>query len=166
MTTRILPNPESKHDLPALFRTIGHSPAALAQLLAWDAALGKGALSRRDKELLELHVSELNGCAYCVSAHAAIAGGAGLTAAEIAAARRGAGANARENALLALARRVVRTGGGGAGGELARARAAGLSDAAIVDALAIVALKVFTNAVAQVAGTELDFPAAPDLPAP
>ncbi|WP_257459551.1 hypothetical protein [Archangium lipolyticum] len=43
-----------------------------------------------------------------------------------------------------LARRVVRTGGHGAGGELARAREAGLTDAEVV--------------------AELDWPKAPALP--
>ncbi|QRK12654.1 hypothetical protein JQX13_23045 [Archangium violaceum] len=65
---------------------------------------------------------------------------------------------------LALARRVVRTGGHGAGGELVRAREAGLSDAEVVDVIAAVTLRSFTNAVAVVAQTELDWPKAPALP--
>jgi len=152
--------------VPNLFATIGQSPAALGAYLAFADALGKGALSAREIELLNLHVSDLNGCAYCVSAHAVGAAKAGLSRDEIAAARAGQAASVREVALLALARRVVRTGGAGAGGELARAREAGLSDADIVEAIAHVASKTFTNAVAQVAGTEIDFPAAPHLPQP
>ena len=152
--------------VPNLFATIGHSPGALASLLAWDGALAQGALSRREIELLNLHVSELNGCAYCLSAHGALGAMQKIPAADLERARAGLGANPREDALLALARRVVRTGGAHAGGELARAREAGISDAAIVDTLALVALKTFTNAVALVAQTEVDFPRAPHLPAP
>jgi uncharacterized peroxidase-related enzyme len=152
--------------VPNLFATIGHSPGSLQGLLSWDAALGRNGLTKREIEQLNLHVSELNGCGYCISAHTALGGRVGLNPTEIESARNGAGANARENALLALARRVVRTGGGNAGTELARAREAGVSDAQIIDALAIVALKTFTNAVAQVAQTPIDFPKAPRLPTP
>ena len=152
--------------VPNLFATMGHSPAALGAYLAFVDALGKGSLSAREIELLNLHVSELNGCAYCVSAHGALATRCDVSPDEIAAARAGQATSPREAALLALARRVVRTGGAGAGGELARAREAGLGDAAIVEALAHVASKTFTNALAQVAGTEVDFPRAPHLPQP
>ncbi|MFY0576303.1 carboxymuconolactone decarboxylase family protein [Cystobacter fuscus] len=152
--------------VPNLYATIGHSPGALRSMLAWEEALSQGStLSRREREQLNLHVSELNGCGYCISAHSAIGKSLGLSAQDIDAARVGAGANARENALLALARRVVRTGGHGAGGELIRAREAGLTDAEVVDVIAVVTLRSFTNAVAVVAQTDLDWPEAPALPA-
>ncbi|HEU4410476.1 MAG TPA: carboxymuconolactone decarboxylase family protein [Polyangiaceae bacterium] len=146
--------------IPNLYATAGHSPGTLDAVLRWGAAIDEGGLSRREIEQLHLHVSELNGCAYCVAAHGALAARAGLSAAEAEAARAGLGANERESALLALARRVVRTGGAQAGTELARAREAGVGDREIVDVLAIVALKAFTNALALVAETEIDFPKA------
>lgn len=144
--------------VPNLYATVAASPHTLRGLLEWDAALAGSSLSRRELELLNIHVSELNGCAYCVSAHGALGKMVGLAPAEIAAARSGFGANTRENALLALARRVVRTGGHGAAAELTRARAAGVTDAEVFDVLAVVALKAFTNAAALVSEAELDFP--------
>jgi uncharacterized peroxidase-related enzyme len=150
--------------VPNLYATIGHSPAALQGVLALGDALGKGTLSRREVELLNLHVSELNGCAYCVSAHTMLAGKAAVSAAEAAAARAGHSSNVRENALLALARRVVRTGGGGAGAEVAAAREAGLSDGGIVEVLAHVANRALANSIAILARVEIDFPKAPRLP--
>lgn len=150
--------------IPNLFATIGHAPATLQAMLGWDAALSKGALSKREVEILNLHVSELNGCAYCVSAHTFIGGRGDINETDITNARAGRGANEREDALLAFARRVVRTGGGGAGAELARLRKAGVSDAAVVDVLSVVALKTFTNAIALVAQTDIDFPRANNLP--
>jgi uncharacterized peroxidase-related enzyme len=150
--------------VPALYATIGHSPGTLQAYLAWGAALEKGSLSRREIELLNIHVSELNGCGYCLSAHVLVGAQVGLSASDIEAARSGTGANAREEALLALARRVVRTGGAGAGAELARAREAAVTDAQIVDALAVVAIRSFTNAMAIVAQTPIDFPKVARLP--
>lgn len=150
--------------VPNLYAQIGHSAGTLKSVLGWDAAVQAGPLSGREIEQINLHVSELNGCAYCVSAHNALGKRAGLSDAEIDAARAGRGSSEREDALLALARRVVRTGGVGAGSELARVREAGVSDAEIIDVLAAVALKVFTNAVGVVSQTEIDFPKPAHLP--
>ena len=144
--------------IPALFATIAHSPGALTSLLTWDHALVHGALSPREVEQLNLHVSELNGCGYCLAAHQGLARHAGMSAEDVDRARAGVGEGPRADALLALARRVVRTGGARAGTEVARAREAGVSDAAIIDALAVIALKTFTNAVALVAQTLVDLP--------
>lgn len=150
--------------VPNLYAAVARSPHTLRGLLGWDSALTESSLSRREVEQLNLHVSELNGCGYCLSAHAAIGKMVGLSPAEVAAARNGVGATPREDALLALARRVVRSGGSGARGELARARAAGVSDAEVFDVLAVVALKAFTNAAALVSGSEIDFPKVEHLP--
>jgi len=150
--------------VPELFATIGHSPVVLDSLLAWDHAMTHSSLSLREIELLNLHISELNGCGYCLAAHEAFAKHKGLSLRDLERARNGLGADAREDALLALARRVVRTGGSRAGGEVAQAREAGVSDATIIDVLAMVALKTFTNAVALVAQTRVDFPKAPRSP--
>lgn len=149
---------------PNLFATIGHSPAALSSLLGAMDALSHGELSAVEIEAINLHVSELNGCAYCVAAHGAIGKMGGLAPEVIANYRRGVGQNPREDAILALCRRVVRTGGAGAGTELAGLREAGVSDGAIVEVITHIALKALTNAVAIVAQVEVDFPRQPRMP--
>ena len=150
--------------VPNLFATIGQSPQALQALLGAMEALGQGTLSGREIEQVNLLTSELNGCAYCVSAHGALGKLAGLSPDDIEGARAGRAPSAREQAILALVRRVVRTGGAGAGTDLARAREAGLSDGEIIEVLAHVALKTFTNAVGILAQTDIDFPKQPRLP--
>lgn len=150
--------------VPNVYAVIGNSPGSLQSVLAWGDAIGKGGLSKREVEQLNLHISDLNGCSYCVSAHSALGARAGLGAEEVAAARSGAGTNARENALLAFARRVIRTGGSRAGTELVTLREAGVTDAEIIDLLALISLNVFRNAVNIVGQTEIDFPKAPRLP--
>lgn len=152
--------------LPNLFAVIGQSPAALGGYLAFSEALGQGALSRREQELIHLHVSELNGCGYCISAHGASAKRLDLTQADIDAARAGLGRSEREDAILALARRVVRTGGAQAGHELRRARAAGVTDAELIEVLAHVASKQFTNAVGVLTQVDIDLPRQENLPTP
>lgn len=150
--------------VPNLFAAIGNSPNALEGYLAFDGLVAKGTLSRREIEQISLHVSELNGCAYCVSAHDALSRRAKLTPDEIDAARLGTGSNERENAILALARRAVRASGHGSRTELDRAREAGVTDAQIIEIFATVALKHFTNTVAVAGRIPVDFPAAPRLP--
>ena len=149
---------------PKLFATIGHSPESLMMLLGAMEGLAKGGLTKREIEVVNIFASELTGCAYCVSAHAALARSVGLTPADIEAVRAGRGATPREQAIIGLVRRVVRTGGWGAGSELLALREAKVSDREVVEILAHVALKAFTNAVALVAQTEVDFPKQPHLP--
>lgn len=150
--------------IPNLFATMAHSPAALQGYLGMSDALGTGKLTPPEVELINLHVSELNGCAYCVSAHTFLGERAGLSAAASAAARTGQGASPRESAILALVRRVVRTGGSRAGTELAVAREAGITDGEVMDILAHISLRSFANAVSIVADMDIDFPKAPRLP--
>ncbi|QQR92093.1 MAG: hypothetical protein IPJ88_18920 [Myxococcales bacterium] len=50
--------------------------------------------------------------------------------------------------------------------DLARLREAGVSDAEVIDVLAVVALNAFRNSVSIVSETEIDFPKAPRLPSP
>jgi uncharacterized peroxidase-related enzyme len=152
--------------VPNLFATIGQSPEALGALLGATEALAKGRLSAQEVETVNLFTSELNGCGYCVSAHTALGKLSGLSGEQIDAVRTGRGSSPRVDAILALVRRVVRTGGIGAGTELARAREAGISDREVVEILAHIALKAFTNAVALVAQTDVDFPKPARLPQP
>lgn len=149
---------------PNLFATIVHSPAALSSLLGAMDALSRGELDASEIEAINLHVSELNGCAYCVAAHGAIGKMGGLSPDDLANYRRGVGRNPREDAILAFCRRIVRTGGAGAGTELARLREHGVGDGAIIEIITHVALKAMTNAVAIVAQTEVDFPKQPLMP--
>lgn len=63
-------------------------PTAYKALAAFSAAVGKVAadngVERRLSELLQLHISQLNGCAYCVRVHVDAAVKAGATVDEIA----------------------------------------------------------------------------------
>src|SRR5215475_8910435 len=95
--------------VPALYATFGQAPAVLEALLGFQGALGKGALTARDLDLIDLHVSQLNGCAYCVSAHTAFAKAHNLSDAEILRIRDGQGETPRDAAILALARRVAKS---------------------------------------------------------
>lgn len=149
--------------LPNLFATVANSPAALKTLMGMFGALEEGALNGKPHEAIALRIAELNGCKYCTAAHTGKAKMAGATEAETIAFRKGEADDPKIQALLDLAGLFNEKRGAISDQELAAARAAGLSDADILEALAIVICNVFTNAINALVQTELDFPAAPPL---
>lgn len=63
--------------VPNLFATYALSNNALNNYLALSGA--KTSLNNKEKEVVNLAVSEVNGCAYCLAAHTAIAQMNGFT---------------------------------------------------------------------------------------
>lgn len=144
--------------LPNLIATLAHSPAALGGYLALSDSLAAGRLSARERELVALAVAQYNACAYCLSAHTALAAGAGLSEPEIAQARAGRAANPRDDALLTFVSSVLDSQGAVLGVELEAVREAGFDDAQVVEIVAHVAMNVLTNYLNNVARTAVDFP--------
>lgn len=145
--------------VPNLFRVVGNSPAALEGYLSLNTALGKGSLDARTRERVALAVAEFNGCSYCLSAHSFLGKSkAGLNDAEIAANRDGHSHDAKADAALRFALKVVEARGHVSDADLSDVRLAGYSDAAIVEIVLHVALNTLTNYVNEVARTAIDFP--------
>ncbi|MGV8918414.1 MAG: carboxymuconolactone decarboxylase family protein [Pseudomonas sp.] len=139
--------------LPNVFKTLAHSPAALAGYLQFNQAFGKNSLSNAEREAVALAVSQVNECEYCLAAHTMFGSKAGLSAEAIRSARDG-----NLNPHTELARQVSSNHGRISNEQLATARAAGLSDANIIDVVMQVALLTVTNYVNNVAATDVDFP--------
>jgi uncharacterized peroxidase-related enzyme len=144
--------------VPNLFRLVALSPAALQGFLGLNGALGK-ALDVKTRERIALAVAQINGCDYCLSAHTYL----GLNLAkiddsEIALNRRGASSDVKANAAVAFAAKVTQARGKVGDADLQAVKAAGFTDAQIVEIIAVVAENVFTNFLNIVAQTEIDFP--------
>lgn len=145
--------------VPNLMKVVGHSPAALEGYLSLNAALGKGLLEAGLRERISLAVAEYNGCDYCLSAHDYLGRNvAKLSGTEIDAARDFHAGDARNDAALVFARRVLEQHGRVSDNELSALRSAGFDEASIVEIVVNVALNVLTNYVNNVARTEIDFP--------
>lgn len=149
--------------VPNLMRTLGHSPAALEAYLGFSATLGRGVLPAAVREQIALAVAQANACDYCLAAHSLLGRGAGLSTDAIAAARRAHAGDAKVDAILQFAAAVVAARGQVTDADLAAVRAAGASEAEIIETVAVVALNIFTNYVNHVAQTVVDFPAAAPL---
>jgi len=145
--------------VPNMFRLIANSPATLNGYLQLSAATAQGGLSAATRERIALVVAELNGCAYCLSAHTYLGRNlAKLDDAEITANRNGASNDMKADAAVRFAAAVVRQRGQVNAQQLAALRSAGYDDAQVLDILLVVALNTFTNYVNEVAQTEIDFP--------
>jgi AhpD family alkylhydroperoxidase len=145
-------------DVSNMLRTMASSPTVMRAYLVWSGSAGEYALSDRLRHQIGLAVSEANCSRYCLSRHAAHAGLAGLTAADIDAARRADMADLRDTAALRFARCVAVYRGDVTDAEVEEVRRAGWTDAQIVEIIALVSMIVFTNYLTSVAQTEIDFP--------
>lgn len=144
--------------LPNLFTTFAQSPAALTGYLQLAENLNRGYLNARQRELIAIAVAQENACEYCLSAHAAIGKGVGLSDADIDKARHGGATDALDDVITDFAVQVVRSRATISDNALSAARQAGLNDSLIVEIIAHVALNTLTNYVNRIAGTEIDFP--------
>jgi uncharacterized peroxidase-related enzyme len=145
--------------VPNMFRLIANSPAALEGYLGLNGALGKGQLDARTRERIALAVAEWNGCDYCLSAHSYLGKNlARLDDAEMTANREGSSSDAKAAAALQFAGKVLATRGHVSAADLDAVKAAGYSDAQVLEIVLHVALNTLTNYVNEVAKTDIDFP--------
>lgn len=147
--------------VPNLFRTFARAPAALNGYLAFSDALSGGRLDAGRREIVALAVGQANSCAYCLAAHSLIGKGAGLSEADIRAARAGASADAADAALAVFARQLTESRGVVDDADLAAFKRAGFDDGHVLEVVALVALNTLTNYTNHVAGTIVDFPVVP-----
>lgn len=144
--------------VPNLFRLAALSPAVLQGMLGLSGALAR-TLDVKTRERIALVVAQVNGCDYCLSAHAYLGLNlAKLDAGEIALNRGGGSADPRAAAIVAFAAKVAQSRGKVADADLAEVRLAGITDAQVVEIVALVAENFLTNLLNNVAQTPIDFP--------
>ncbi|MEO8647265.1 carboxymuconolactone decarboxylase family protein [Pseudomonas sp.] len=140
--------------LPNVFRVLALAPAVLTNYMQSSAALSKTSLSDLEKESIFLATSQANGCDYCLAAHTLFASKAGYKNTEILSAREG-----KLDAFARLAKQITESRGHLTNEQIAEARAAGITDAKIIEVIAHVASQTLTNYLNNVALTDIDFPA-------
>ncbi|QOZ35262.1 carboxymuconolactone decarboxylase family protein [Bradyrhizobium sp. CCBAU 53421] len=137
-----------------------HGPAALKSMLAADAVLAGGSLSKRDREIIKLVISAAGGCDYCVAAHSHLAKLAGVKADALKQIRDGAlTGDAKQDTLIHFVRKLAQSSGTVSAEDFAAIKAAGYSDAQLVEISLAFATIVFTNVFNRINDTDIDFPA-------
>jgi len=144
--------------VPNFIRVLANSPAALSAFLGLHGISGAGVLEAKTRERIALSVAEQNACQYCVSAHTAIGRKSGLDNEEILANRHGRSSDAKAEAALIFSRALVENLGQVTSVEFDGVRAAGHSDAEIVEIITHVAMNIFTNLLGKATQIEIDFP--------
>ncbi|MFT4578740.1 MAG: putative peroxidase-related enzyme [Nitrospinales bacterium] len=146
---------------PNIFKTMAHSPAALEGFLQLHGALAGGVLSESFQEQVALCISEINGCNYCLAAHTAMGKGVGLSEKEVIASRQGVSTDSKVQAGLEFVRKIVSSQGWVSDDDYNTVTQAGYSSEEIIEIVALVAKNIFANYFNHIAGTTIDFPAAP-----
>lgn len=150
--------------VPNLFATLAYSENALGSYLALQNA--KSSVTGKASEVVNLVVSEVNGCEYCLAAHTVIAKMTGFTDAQVIEIRGGtAGFDKKLDALARLVKNVT-VKRGHPDTELVDAFfAAGWTKENLVDVIVTIGDRTVTNYLHGITGVPVDFPAAPKLAA-
>lgn len=143
---------------PNMFTTLAHSSGALGMFVHSLGALAGGKLSGALREQIALTVAGANGCDYCASAHTALGKMNKVSEGELAQNLESKSADAKIQAALLFARKIVVARGHVSDADLQAVRAAGYNDGEIVDIVAVTCVNIFTNYFNHIAGTEIDFP--------
>ena len=149
--------------VPNLYATYANSPVALKAILGLGDTLKAGSFTNREIEAIALAVSEANGCEYCLAAHTAIGKMNGFSEEETVALRTLSIEDEKLNALTRLAESITVTRGRPDQALIDAFYAAGYDKAAFVELIGFVSVNTFNNYLNNIAGTPVDFPAAPAL---
>ena len=147
--------------VPNLYATIAYSDNGLHRYLAFQS--GKSSLSNKEKEAVNLVVSEVNGCIYCQSAHTVLGKMNGFTEKETVRLRTGHATDGKLNALVVLAKDITETKGHPSIANLDAFFAAGYNKGHLVDLILQISDKVAMNYLHNITKIPVDFPLAQPL---
>jgi uncharacterized peroxidase-related enzyme len=148
--------------VPNLYATIAYSDTALENYLNFQN--GKTSLSKKEKEAVNLVVSQVNNCNYCLSAHTVLAKMNGFTEEQTIEIRKGtASFDNKLDALVRFTREATINKGKVSESTLNDFLEAGYSNASIIDVIAAIADKVIMNYIHNLTQVPIDFPLASSL---
>lgn len=147
--------------VPNLYATIAYSANGLDRYLTYQNA--KTTLSNKEKEAVNLVVSEVNNCLYCKSAHTVIGKMNGFTDEQLLNIRLEKAENPKLNALVKLAANLTRHRGNADEALVDDFYAQGYTNENLVDLILQVSDKTAMNYLHNLTKVPVDFPLAPAL---
>jgi AhpD family alkylhydroperoxidase len=149
--------------VPNLYATLAHSEHALGNYLALQN--GSSSITGKAREVVNLVVSQVNKCEYCLAAHTALGKMNGFTDEQFLEIRVGSASfDKKLDALARLTRNIAENRGQAAPALVDAFFAAGWNKANLVDAIVVIGDKTVTNYLHATTQVPVDFPAAPKLP--
>ena len=148
--------------VPNLYAYYAKNDTALADYLALQNR--KSTLKAKEREVINLVVSQINGCRYCQSAHTVLGKMNGFTEEQVLEIRGGSASfDAKLDALVKLAASVVENRGNAPAEIVDNFLLAGYTEANLIDVIIVVGDKTISNYIHNLTQFPIDFPVAPEL---
>jgi uncharacterized peroxidase-related enzyme len=148
--------------VPNLYATFAHSETALATYMAFQNA--KSSVSGKAREVVNLVVSQVNECEYCLAAHTMLGKMSGFSDEQILEIRRGyVSFDTKFDALARLTKGITQSRGHVDQALVEAFFAAGWTKENLVDAIVIIGDKTVSNYLHSTTLIPVDLPAAPKL---
>ncbi|WP_188770607.1 carboxymuconolactone decarboxylase family protein [Emticicia aquatilis] len=148
--------------VPNLYATFGYSKNGLGTYLNLQNAASS--ISKKEREVVNLVVSQVNDCRYCQSAHTVLGKMNGFTDEQILEIRKGeASFDAKLNALAVFVKDTTENRGRASAESVENFFAAGYTNENLVDVLMVIGDKIISNYLHAITQIPIDFPVAPVL---
>jgi len=144
--------------VPQLGRVIARSQPLTRAMFAFDREMSRGRFKGAFAEQLAIAVANENRCAYCLAAHSAAGRRLGLGDQALADARLGRADDPKQAAALSFVQVVVRDRGKVTDGDIDAVRAAGWTDADVVELVGHAIAALLTNYLHHLSDVPVDFP--------
>lgn len=154
---------QSLGQVPNLYATFAYSENALDAY--WNVENAPTSLNAREIEAVNLVVSQVNHCVYCLSAHRVVAKSTGFTEQEVAALREGKASDPKLHALVQLAKSITERQGHIDPVYVNAFFAAGYTKENLIDVIMLIGIRSITNLLHAVTKVPVDFVLAPGLEA-
>ncbi len=148
--------------VPNLYASMAYSDNALQDYLQFSNS--KTSLSIVEKEVVDLAISQVNGCRYCQSAHTALGKMKGLNDEQVLELRNGqASWDSKLNALATISKEIALTNGKVNDDTLDAFYNSGYTKKNLVDLVMAVGMITVTNTLHNLTEVEIDFPIAVEI---
>ena len=148
--------------VPNLYAYYAKNETALGDYLALQNR--KSTLRAKEREVINLVTSQINGCRYCQSAHTVLGKMNGFTDEQVVELRKGtASFDSKLDALVKFTASVIHQKGKVSKEVKEKFFLAGYTEANLIDVVMVVGDKIISNYIHNLAGFEIDFPLAPEL---
>jgi uncharacterized peroxidase-related enzyme len=148
--------------VPNLYAYFGKNNTALGDYLAFQNR--KSTLTSKEREVINLVTSQINGCRYCQSAHTVIGKMNGFTDEQIIELRKGSASfNPKLDALAKFTASLVENRGRANENSKEAFFEAGYTEVNLIDVVIVVGDKIISNYIHNLTGLEIDFPLAEEI---
>jgi len=148
--------------VPNLYASFAHNETALADYLALQNR--KSTLSAKEREIINLVVSQVNGCKYCSAAHTAVGKMVGFTDEQVLEIRKAQiSFDPKYAALATFVKETAENKGRPSAGAYDRLFEAGYTKANFIDILIVIGDKITSNYLHNITELPVDWPEIPQV---